>query len=49
MFSSWPDSALVAGEKMGGSSRSDSRRPAGSGSPARVPCSRYSFHALPLR
>ena len=49
MFSSWPLSAFVAGLKIGGSRRSLSRRPAGSGSPARVPLSRYSFQADPAR
>ncbi len=49
MFSSWPVSAFVAGEKMGGSSRSLSRSFFGSGSPASVPASRYSFHAEPER
>jgi len=47
MFSSWPSSAFVAGEKIGVSSRADSTKPGGSGSPARVPDPRYSFHAEP--
>ena len=49
MFSSWPDSAFVAGLKTGGSSRALSTSPAGSGSPASVPLARYSFQAEPLR
>ena len=42
MFSSWPLSALVAGLKIGGSSRPLSLRPAGSFSPASVPSLAYS-------
>ena len=49
MFSSWPLSALVAGLKIGGSSRSLSFRPAGSVSPASVPLLAYSRHAEPER
>ena len=41
--------AFVAGEKRGGSNRSLSTRPAGSGSPASVPLAADSFHALPER
>ena len=37
MFSSWPESALVAGVKIGSGSRSDSRRPAGSAMPQTSP------------
>ncbi len=48
-FSSWPSSALVAGEKMGGVSGADSTRPSGRGSPAKVPAARYSFQADPDR
>ena len=47
MFSSWPVSALVAGVKSGSGSRSDSRSPPASGSPAMVPNRWYSAHALP--
>ena len=49
MFSSWPLSALVAGLKIGGSSRPLSARPACSFSPASVPCFAYSRHAEPDR
>ena len=47
-FSSWPVSAFVAGEKMAGSSRALSVRPAGSRSPASVPDFSYSAHAEPV-
>ena len=47
-FSSCPTSALVAGEKIGGSSRALSTSPAASGSPASVPDLRYSAHAEPV-
>ena len=47
MFSSWPVSALVAGEKIAGSSFSLSFRPAASVSPASVPDAAYSFQAEP--
>ena len=48
MFSSWPVSALVAGEKIGGSSRSLSFSPSASFSPASVPEAAYSFQAEPV-
>ena len=48
-FTSWPDSALVAGEKSGGSSAALSTRPPGSGAPASVPDRRYSCQAEPER
>ena len=37
MFSSWPVSAFVAGVKIGGSRRSDSRSPGGSVMPQTAP------------
>ena len=49
MFSSCPLSALVAGEKIGGSSRPLSFRPDGSFSPAKVALFEYSRHAEPER
>ncbi len=47
-FSSWPVSALVAGEKIGTGKRSLSTIPTGSSSPASVPEARYSFQADPV-
>ena len=47
-FSSCPTSALVAGEKMGGSRRALSTSPPGSGSPASVPDRWYSAQAEPV-
>jgi hypothetical protein len=37
MFSSWPDSALVAGVKIGSGNWSESRKPAGSVTPQTAP------------
>jgi hypothetical protein len=46
-FSSWPVSALVAGEKIGRGRRSLSTSPRGIGSPASVALCLYSAHADP--
>jgi len=43
MFSSWPDSALVEGVKIGWGSFSDSRRPSGRRMPQTLPRRQYSF------
>src|SRR5256885_804316 len=47
MFWSWPDSAFVAGVKIGSASCSDSMSAFGSSSPATVPSALYSVHAEP--
>ena len=47
MFSSWPDSALVAGVKIGSGKRALSVRPAGKRMPQTVPLVRYSAQPDP--
>jgi hypothetical protein len=49
MLMSCPVLALVAGVKMGRGRRSDSRRPAGSGTPQTAPLVWYSFQPDPDR
>jgi len=49
MFSSWPNTDLVDGVKMGCGSRSLSLSRPGSGRPQMVPSMRYSFQPEPAR